>query len=991
MIHFYSAHSLNTLAPVFAEKLLQNQKQNDPFAAPWIIVQNKETETWLHSKVAKENKISANLDFILPNQFVFKLYRMLDEKLPKVLPSDRMPMQWQLLSLFKNYADKLATFGLNIPDSIDAKIALAEEIADVFDLYQIYRPKMLSIWESRSFDYELDHWQVGCWQLLTKVLKKNFADIPLRSTIPTLLIDSIKKGKLEIPSDIFVVGISHWNQSFNDLMVELSEKATIHWVQQAMVVPDSVLPITKSWKQPQDEIKKSLISSLKNRSLDFKIHSIDGSEPTSAFIKNDITLHSCHNPKREVEVLYQELLRLLNDDPALIAEDLLIMVPDLEEYLPHIETVFSDPKAETKLPVQVLRQRFGNPEEVFLKLLKFYSEGEKVTHFLDVIASKPIRTQFRITDDLLIYVEKWFEEMKIHNGLRESDSDYCIEKGIEQLFEGLLLKMPAFELYQKHVPYSLPLKSDAFFYVSQLHSIYRAFAEVKLQILEDKSVSQWLESAIEWCSKFMNEASGVKKLLLKLKDETSLANFDELLSFDVFKKWISEQLTSNSASATQFGTGIQISSYIPYRNIPFKFTAILGLNEGVFPRNPSRPNFDLIHNAPQPGDRIVKNDDQLLFLERLLSTDKHVYISYIGEGENGSLVSPIVQQLKDSSIIKEEKKHNLHAFEESINSKAAVFGSTNTYLAKKIIDDSKDIWNPISSTLPSSNESEISLKELISFYVDPAKYLCTNKLGIQNVYEDNLLDDRQLFKLDGLNKYRVRQQIEQAFTIKEMSEIKSYLTYKGELPKGFNAEKTFTKECQKIEKMVDYIHQKYPESFRREHVDFRLGTFRIMGTILDVNDHTLVKSQISAVKGKHIIQLWIEFLIAQICLKINSAELIAFNKDDLVCHKFMPVSDPESHLITLVNHFTKSPFTVSEACILPDLCWEFVTNEKGENQRLKKLNDIWEGGYFSSGLIENYYNKLLFGDENPIHNKNFNTLCEEIYSPIAEHWVEVEL
>ncbi len=991
MIHFYSAQSLNTLAPVFAEKLLNYHRQNDPFAAPWIIVQNKETETWLHSKIAKANKISANLDFILPNQFVFKLYRMLDEKLPSVLPSDRMPMQWHLLSLFEKSADKLTAFGLNIPDTIEAKIALAEEIADVFDLYQIYRPQMLTVWENRPFDNEFDHWQVGSWQLLIKVLKENYAEIPLRSTIPSLLIDPIKNGKLEVPTDIFVVGVSHWNQAFNDLMVELSEKATIHWIQQAMELPDSMLSIAKSWMQPQEEIKKSLISSLKNRSLDFKVHSFDGTEPVATLNDRNITLHSCHNPKREVEVLYQELLKLLNDDPMLAAKDLLIMVPELDEYLPHFETVFSDPKADTKLPIQILKQRNGNPEEVFLKLLKFYSEGEKVTHFLDLIASKPVRTQFGITDDLLVFVEKWFEEMNIHNGLRESDSDYSIEKGVVQLFEGLLLKMPAFELYQNHVPFSLPLKSDAFFYVSQLHAIFRALVSVKVQIEEDKSIDHWLDSAIEWCAKFMSEASGVKKMLTKLKDEISMAEFEELLSFDVFKKWLSDQLTSNSASATQFGTGIQISTYIPFRNIPFKFTAILGLNEGVFPRNPKRPNFDFIQNVPQPGDRIVKNDDQLLFLERILSTDKHIHISYIGEGENGSLVSPIVQQLKDSSILKEEKKHKLHAFEESINSQSAVFASTNTHLAKKIIDETGKSWRPISSNFPPNIENEISLKEIIAFYVDPAKYVCTSRLEIQNVFEDNLLDDRQLFKLDGLNKYRIRQRLEQSFNLKEMSEIKSYLTGKGELPKGFNADKTFLKEFSKIEKMAGVIKQKYPDQLRKEYIDLKIGAFRIFGSIADISNQTLVKSQISTVKGKHIIQLWIEFLISQICLNINSAELIAFNKDEIVRYKFMPISDPESHLNTFLNHFNKSPFTDSDACILPDLCWEYVTNEKGENQRLKKLNDLWEGGYYSNGLIENYYNQLLFGDTNPIQNKNFNSLCEDIYSPIAEHWVEVEL
>lgn len=124
MIHFHSAQSLQSHLPALSEALRAFLTKSDPFEAPWIVVQNKETEAWLNTAIANGIGISGNLNFILPNQFVFKLYREVDQSLPEILPSDRIPLQWGFLKVMDAHKAELSASGLVIPDSIDAKIAL---------------------------------------------------------------------------------------------------------------------------------------------------------------------------------------------------------------------------------------------------------------------------------------------------------------------------------------------------------------------------------------------------------------------------------------------------------------------------------------------------------------------------------------------------------------------------------------------------------------------------------------------------------------------------------------------------------------------------------------------------------------------------------------------------------------------------------------------------------------------------------------------------
>ena len=51
-------------------------------------------------------------------------------------------------------------------------------------------------------------------------------------------------------------------------------------------------------------------------------------------------MHACHGPARQVDVLREVLVGLLQDDPTLEPRDILVMCPDIETYAPLISAGF---------------------------------------------------------------------------------------------------------------------------------------------------------------------------------------------------------------------------------------------------------------------------------------------------------------------------------------------------------------------------------------------------------------------------------------------------------------------------------------------------------------------------------------------------------------------------------------------------------------------------------------------------------------------------
>src|SRR6202044_4191548 len=147
--------------------------------------------------------------------------------------------------------------------------------------------------------------------------------------------------------------------------------------------------------------------------------------------------HSCHGRGRQVEVLRDAVLHLLEDDPTLEPRDVIVMCPDIETFAPLIQATFGSgrhadddeddegdgdaapkrlPDLRVRLADRSLRQT--NPVlGVVSELLELAGQRLTASQVLDLADRAPVRRRFEFDDDEISRLQDWIPQTGIRWGL----------------------------------------------------------------------------------------------------------------------------------------------------------------------------------------------------------------------------------------------------------------------------------------------------------------------------------------------------------------------------------------------------------------------------------------------------------------------------------------------------------------------------------------------------------------------------------------------
>ncbi len=126
------------------------------------------------------------------------------------------------------------------------------------------------------------------------------------------------------------------------------------------------------------------------------------------------------------------------------------------------------------------------------------------------------------------------------------------------------------------------------------------------------------------------ERQQLNELLTELSADLTAVHNDTV-ELQVIISWLEDRVAERK-SANGFLRGqLTFCSMLPMRSIPFKVIALLGMNEGEFPKIDRNPTFDLLTHNFRKGDRSRRADDRYQFLEILLSARQQLIITYIGQ------------------------------------------------------------------------------------------------------------------------------------------------------------------------------------------------------------------------------------------------------------------------------------------------------------------------------------------------------------------------
>jgi exodeoxyribonuclease V gamma subunit len=346
----------------------------------------------------------------------------------------------------------------------------------------------------------------------------------------------------------------------------------------------------------------------------------------------------------------------------------------------------------------------------------------------------------------------------------------------------------------------------------------------------------------------------------------------EQVTLEVIVAWMESRISEQKSSTGFLRGQLTFCSMLPMRSIPFKVIALLGLNEGEFPKIDRHPSFDLMGQNFRKGDRSRRTDDRYQFLEILLSARQQLIITYKGlsiRTNNDIAPSVVISELLDvlkshyqlSDLI---TKHPLQAFSQqyfiedsSIRSFSQLnYQTTMSLCAEK--PEAKPWWQ---GTAPVEKLEVININDLFNFFRHPQNYFFQQRLGIRfSSLEDND-EEREPFAIDSLEDYAINQQWIDSILNNTSFSLKK-LQAEGRWLSGSIGELEFDQKSQEINQFTDLINQLgLGEKQENLPIDIIMDDYRLIGNLGHLYSKGSLLYRYADLKGKDFIQALLHHLI----------------------------------------------------------------------------------------------------------------------------------
>lgn len=1045
-LKLFTGNRLDTLAEKLAEVLLDPPPS--PLTKEIIVVESSGMERWVSMQLARHHGICANYDFLFPNAFVYTIFRKLMPDLPESSPFDVRKMAWKIMKLLPTCVTKPEFGSLRNYLGKDARglrgFQLSHRIADTFDQYLLFRPEMILEWEAGKED----HWQAVLWRELVRenkgihraALGKRFlerirnAPVETAERLPTRVsafgISALPRFHMQILAGIAAftkVNLFFMNpckeprnttsEKGNRLLVSMGTLGRDFFDLVEEFHPEKI----SLFEDPEEKNLLRCIQSdilhLRNREQHPKSRKI--SDPTDASIR----IHSCHSPMREIEVLHDQLLRMFQEDADLMPKDILVMVPEIETYAPYIQAVFDTPPKESmKIPYSIADRSVRTESrliDAFLAIIDLFGGRFGASQVLGILESQAVRDRFGLSDADLRLIQSWVREARIRWGIDEENRsllglpafpENTWRAGLDRLLLGYAMPGKSEKIFSGILPYDEMEGGDAMVLGNFIEVVEQLFTQVRT-LDESRTLAGWSETLTKLLDRFFltheeteREMQSVRATLREL--ETLQELFDEEVDIRVVRSYLKRYLEGESSRFGFINGSVTFCAMLPMRSIPFKVICLVGMNNDAYPRQSKPLSFDLIAKDPRPGDRSSRNQDRYLFLEAILSAGEKLYISYVGQSiRDNSPIPPsvVVSELTDAIeqgfgtpehlIV----RHRLQAFNPAYfeDNSGALFSYSeeNFRAALQFLETRRDPSPFIRTRLPDPEPEwkTVSLDDLYGFFANPAKFLINKRLKIHLEEVAAILEETECFKLEGLEKYALEQElVERRLTGRDLKSLLPLVRASGQLPHGTVGECFYEQLSGGIESFAEETLKHLSGTpLKPLGIDLVLGDFRIIGRISGAYPQKLIHYRYAKTKPKDHLRLWILHLALN-CVRSGSypreSLLIGLENGRWAAWKYPGTDDSEAILKDLLEKYRQG--LTDPLRFFPKSSWDYadfiLRKNKSEEEALRKARSTWKGNDFSRGECEDVYHQLCFGNTDPLDSE-FQRIAVEVFGPISEH------
>jgi len=907
---------------------------------------------------------------------------------------------------------------------------LSCEISQLLDQYLFYRSEWISDWETKESD--ASNWQARLWKrcvtdkklthwlTLQDQFKHSFDSFDANKfpeRISFFSMSALSPGYLDLlnklasKTDVHLYIINPCENIYWGDIASEKNRAKQPLEKQAYIEVGNPL-LASMGTQGRDFIDQLLsVESLENHPIENNritentllnklqndIYNLEQPKEISDYIDdNSIVFNACHTAMREVEVLHDQILNALDTDPSLAPSDIVVMMPDIEKYAPYIEAVFSTPvhaNTQQTLPFSIADR---NPLSAFhiiealSKVLLLSETRFDVESVFELLDYDEIRQQFNLDESQVIQCRKLAQATNIRWGVNASyrqqnmlpkTDEHTWKYALDRMLLGYTLgEMPdaSEQLFESASNKDLPLLaytdiegSDAVMLAD-----FKRFTDIVFALNhwnhQSHSLIDWLEKTKMLIARLFAENSEHQVILKSLSDlnnQSLLTSFEQKVSFTVFQKILTDSLQKISGTEKYLGHGITFCALVPMRSVPFKVVALMGMNDGEYPRQDKHHSFDLMAKQPKKGDRSRRDEDRYLFLESILATRNRLIISYTGQSvQDNSTLPPsvLVNELLESLAIYTGKKpesficnHPLQAFSSRYfdggsgdNRDTKLFSYAKEYLQLHSSDKLKAPSGVFITERLSELDDEhktITLDQLIKFYQNPARAFLQQRFSIQTYDEDLSLKIREPFELESFKDKELRELI-MAFEHGENTQLLARA--KGLLPHGEIGDAIYNSEKQTVETFkAQLLNFEFLET---QHFSFSLGGFTLHGDLKNITEQGGVVQQLTTPYFRDYINVWITHL----ALNAHNKQTTTFYSPD-ENFTLSAIENANEQLEQLLVYYWQGLHLPLK--FFPKPAFNMYKEKKGENRN--NASTAWKGSNQKAGEKDKFENWLLHRSE----------------------------
>ncbi len=1060
MLRTYQSNDLTSLAACLAE-VLKMDSVRSPLQPEIIVVPNQGMARWLSLQIADRLGICANIHFQFPAEYIWFALRQFFTDVPSQSILNVDHFRWRIMSILPTLIHRpefISVARYLEEGDLLKQYELSQQIAQVFDRYMVYRPEWVCAWE----EGEEHHWQAQLWRQLVQPgemmhwaqLLQRLQQLPKNTQHPVLsrallfAVPTLSPGYIQALDVIGEYSDCHlfmrnpcrvyWhdikskremirhelrsaeNEDFEHYFAT-GNSLLASWGREGREYLGNVLELhsedIECFVDPQAD---TVLTQIQSDILNLEEPECSAEKRLLGADDYSIKVEVVHSAQREVEVLHDQLLAIFAADSDLQAENVVVMMPDIETYAPHIDSIFSGLVDQKHIPYSIADHSVLSESPLvrtFFALLNLPDSRFESAFIFELLQCDALRENFDFSDDDLPVVQHLIKESGVrwamnaaHRGtfnLPETN-EHSWQFGLDRLLLGYCMQPDGDDSVFSGIYPVADIEGDNARLVSRLIYFIMCLNRWRQRLHKPRSMPAWMVLCQQLLDTFFVENSSdlpfIYQALESVNKTVEDSKFNDLVDLALVQESISIVLEASSSKDQFLGRGVTFCALLPMRSIPFDVVCLIGMHGTAFPRFDRRVGFDLLKQYPRRGDRSARNEDRYLFLEALISARQYFYISYVGQHiRDNSVIPPCVlvselldyidaayslqnNQTPSSRLV---TRHPLQGFSVRYFNKkeTALFTYSQEYQFASSIAKQQPGHPPFfleSLTMPDASWRQVSLADLIQFYNMPSRYLLQQRLKINLNLHSQQLVTSEPFNMDRTAERQLDHALFKLSLEKiNFKQVKKQMQAAGLLPHGQPGEIQFSRHYT--------MNKQYQQDFslltaddKLKVVEFKisLGTFILYGELTGITNKGLFIMQPNPLSPKDRLSAWLSHLVLnQLKLENIKAESYLMSKKESV--RFTQLDDAENILEKLLDLYWQG--LQQPLKFFPATSNTYYSQLNSRRAKLLPLNaaeNKWHGGdYWGEG--QDSYNQLAFRNA-AVFDDEFSEIAMQIFAPLYQ-------